>query len=104
MPGRPGGKPKAGLDRHYGWACATDPVRSDVWYVSASPSAFKAHSGGEAQAYIFRSMGGGPWQKLGGGLHQPLDYMPYALLADHGETWQRLPFNLKSIHRMLIML
>jgi len=118
-------QPRAGLDRHYGWACAADPTRPDVWYVSASPSAFKAHSGGSAQAYIFRSMSGATWQKLGGGLPQPLDYMPYALLtdpaapghlyaglsngdvwhsADYGERWQRLPFNLRSIHRMLVML
>jgi hypothetical protein len=117
-------QPRAGLDRHYGWACAADPAKPDVWYVSASPSAFKAHSGGGAQAHIFRSMGGGPWQKLGGGLPQPLDYMPYALLtdpaapghlyaglsngdlwhsADYGEMWQRLPLNLKNIRRMLVI-
>ncbi len=37
-------QPKAGLDRHYGWACAADPARPELWYISASPSAFKAHS------------------------------------------------------------
>jgi hypothetical protein len=69
-------------------------------------------------------MGSGPWQKLGGGLPKPLDYMPYAILTDpaapghlyaglsngdlwhstdHGEMWQRLPLNLKNIRRMLVI-
>jgi photosystem II stability/assembly factor-like uncharacterized protein len=92
-------RPKAGLDRHYGWACAADPARPEVWYVSASRSfsvsnfAPQAHIDGQANACIFRSSGGAPWQKLGGAgqthvsaegesLPQPLDYMAYALLTD----------------------
>ena len=118
-------QPKAGLDRHYGWACAADPEQPDIAYVSTSPDPFKAHSGNNAQAHIFRSIDGGAWQKLEGGLPQPLNSMPYALLtspaepghlyaglsngdvwhsADHGDTWRQLPFNLKNIERMLIML
>jgi len=118
-------QPKAGLDRHYGWACTADPARPEVWYASLSPNPFKAHSEKDAQAYIVRSVSGAAWEKLGGGLPQPLNYMPYSLLtdpaspghvyaglsngdvwhsADLGETWQLLPFNLKGIHRMLIML
>ena len=123
---------KAGLDRHYGWAVAADPAQPEVWYVSVStgfnwkqPGPPAAHDDGRANAYIFRSAGGAPWQKLGGGLPQPLDYMAYALITDpaapghlyaglsngdvwhstdHGDSWQRLPFNLKGIHRALIML
>ena len=115
---------KSGLDRHYGWACAADPARPDVWYVSVSPGAMKAHSKNSAQAIIFRSMGGN-WQPLSGGLPQPLNYMPYALLTDpeapgevyaglsngevwysahYGESWERLPFNLGAINRDLIAL
>lgn len=124
-------QPKEGLDRRYGWACAADPAQPEVWYISASPlfSLPKfvpvAHIDGQANAYIFRSSGGAPWQKLGGGLPQPLDYMAYALLtdpaapghvyaglsngdvwhsADYGDTWQKLPFNLGGIQRTLIML
>ena len=138
-------QPKAGLDRHYGWAVAADAARPEVWYASLSPlpSLTKpgpppAHIDGKANAYIFRSVGGAAWQKLAlspstalrvnsaeGGLPQPLNYMAYALitdpaapghlyagmsngdvwhLTDHGETWQQLPFNLKGIHRTLIML
>lgn len=118
-------QPKAGLDRRYGWACAADPARPEVWYVSVSSGPMAAHNDGRADAYIFRSVGGAAWQKLGGGLPQPLDYMPYALLTDpespghvyaglssgevwhsenHGDTWRKLPFNLGGIHRSLIML
>ena len=62
---------------------------------------------------------------LGGGLPQPLSYMAYALITDphapghlyaglsngdvwrstdHGDSWMQLPFNLKGIHRTLIIL
>lgn len=125
-------QPKTGIDRHYGWAVAADPAQPEVWYVSASPKFARsqfvvpaAHVDGEANAYIFRSSGGAAWQKLGGGLPQPLNFMAYALLTDpaapghlyaglsngdvwhsidHGDTWMQLPFNLKGIHRTLIML
>ncbi len=125
-------QPKEGLDRRYGWACAADPARPEIWYVSASPNFASwtqpipaAHVDGKANAYIFRSVGGAAWQKLSGGLPQPLDYMAYALItdpnapghlyaglsngdvwhsADHGDTWKQSPFNMKGIHRALIML
>lgn len=118
-------QPKEGLDRRYGWACTADPIRPEVWYASLSPSAFKAHSANDARAYIFRSTENGRWEKLYGGLPQPLDYMAYALLtdpespghlyaglsngdvwqsADYGESWQQLPFNLGRIGRSMIML
>lgn len=113
-----------GLDRRYGWAAAGDPGDPAVWYLSASPSAFKAHGDGTAQAHLFRNTGG-IWHKLTGGLPQPLDYMPYALLtdaaapghlyaglangeiwfsADRGDSWMQLPLSLGGIHRNLLML
>jgi hypothetical protein len=113
-----------GLDRHYGWAVAADPVRPEVWYLSASPGAFKAHSEKRAQASIFRS-DGEKWQRLGGGLPEPLDHMPYALLtdagapghiytslsngdiwhsSDHGEHWRQLPMSMGRIERAVAML
>jgi photosystem II stability/assembly factor-like uncharacterized protein len=126
-------QPKVGLDRHYGWTCAADPARPEVWYVSVAPTfVFPhftkfpiAHFDGYAHAHIFRTTGGAGWQKLDGGLPQPLDYMPYALLtdpaepghvyaglssgdvwfsADHGDVWQQLPFNLGGIYHAMIML
>jgi hypothetical protein len=122
--GRTWTQQKSGLDRHYGWACAADPAEPNVWYVSVSPGAMKAHSENNAQAAIFRSTGEG-WQRLAGGLPEPLDHMPYALLtdpeapghlyaglsdgevwhsADYGESWRQLPFNLEAIDRDLIAL
>jgi hypothetical protein len=120
-------QPAAGLDRHYGWACAADPERPEVWYVSLSPMGRgvpQAHVDGAANAYIFRSMGGEPWQKLTGGLPDPLNYMAYALVTDpnapghlyaglssgevwhtahYGDAWERLPFNLGGIYRTMII-
>ena len=122
--GRTWRQPKAGLDRHYGWACAADPFQPEICYLSVSPSPLKAHSEKNAQATIFRSNRNGEWQKLGGGLPQPLDHMPYALLTDPsepgnvyaglsngdvwrsqdlGNSWDRMPFNLNSVNRTMIM-
>lgn len=130
--GRTWKQPRAGLDRHYGWACAADPAQPEIWYVSVSPMfnfpnvvVPAAHVDGKANAYIFRAAGGAVWQKLGAGLPQPLSYMAYGLLTDpampghlyaglsngevwhstnYGDTFEKLPFNLRSIHRVLIML
>jgi photosystem II stability/assembly factor-like uncharacterized protein len=122
--GRIWARTKAGLDRSYGWAVAADPMRPEMWYLSAAPSAFKAHSQSNAQAYIFRNEGTS-WRRLAGGLPQPLDHMPYALLTergapgqlyaglsngdiwqsfDYGEQWAQLPLTLGRIERSLVML
>jgi photosystem II stability/assembly factor-like uncharacterized protein len=124
---------KAGLDCRYGWACAADPERPEVWYVSAGPQpsllSFKfipqAHIDGQAGAHIYRSAGGAAWEKLGGGLPQPLDYMAYGLLtdpdapghlyaglsngqvwhsADYGDNWALMPFNLGSVRREMVLI
>jgi hypothetical protein len=123
-------QPKAGRDRHYGWACAADPERPEVWYMSASTMMSRklepaAHVDGQANAAIFRSTGGAAWEKLGGGLPQPLNFMAYALLTDpkapghlyagmsngeiwhtndYGDNWQTLPINMGGIHRTLVMI
>ena len=118
-------QPRQGLDRHYGWAVASDLARPEIWYVATSPSPFKAHSAHNAQAAIFRTVGDGAWHKLGGGLPQPLDHMPYALLTDpaapghlyaglsngavwqspdYGDSWQPLPFVLPGIQRTMVLL
>jgi hypothetical protein len=125
---RDGGKtwrqPKDGLDRRYCWAVAADPAHPEVWYVSASPGPLKAHSRDNAQAHIFRSVGGASWEKLTCGLRQPLNSMPYALVTDrstpghlyaglsngdvwfsedYGNLWEKLPFNLGGIHTALLV-
>src|SRR5690606_39676473 len=66
------------------------PARPEVWYVSAAPLTVGprfwrmpvAHYPGEAHASVFRSSGGGTWERLAGGLPQPLDHMVYALVTD----------------------
>jgi hypothetical protein len=123
--GRTWQQPRAGLDRHYGWACAADPRQPEICYASIAPSPAQAHNSGKANAYIFRTNGDGVWQKLGGGLPQPLVHMPYALLTDpdvpghvyaglssgdvwwsqnYGDTWEPLPFNLRAIQHCLILI
>jgi photosystem II stability/assembly factor-like uncharacterized protein len=115
----------SGLDRIYGFAVGADPARPEVWYISVSPGPFKAHVEGKAEAFIYRKSGDSSWEKLNGGLPQPLPHMPYALLpdrdapghlyaglsngdvwqtADYGDHWQQLPLNLGSIWTSMIML
>jgi photosystem II stability/assembly factor-like uncharacterized protein len=123
-------QPHEGLDRRYGWACAADPEKPEVWYVSVSQSFSwrhfepSAHVDGYANAYIFRSVGGAAFEKLGGGLPQPLDYMAYSLITDpvepgslyaglssgelwhtndYGDSWIKLPVNMGKIERMLVL-
>ena len=112
------------LDRHYGWAVAADIEQPDLWYVSVSPSPRHAHTTGRAEAHIYRSRGG-QWEKLGGGLPDPLPDMPYGLLtdphapghiyaglrggdlwfsADYGDHWEKLPVRLPNIRSTVIAL
>lgn len=116
-------RPKDGLDRHYGWAVAADPAQPDIWYVAVSPGPSRAHSEDNAQAFVFRR-DGNRWKRLSGGLPQPLNHMPYALITDpnapnllyaglsngdiwlshdRGEDWEQLPVNLGVIRRSLVI-
>lgn len=124
-------QPRDGLDRHYGWSCAADPARPEVWYASLSPYGRRfwnppqAHVDGHSDAGIFRRMGDGPWRRVGGGLPDPLDNMPYALVThskaprclyaglnngevwqtiDLGVSWRQLPFSLAAVHRAMIVI
>jgi photosystem II stability/assembly factor-like uncharacterized protein len=130
--GRSWRHPLAGLDGRYAMACAADPVSPEVWYVAAAPLASwrapwrmpLAHHDGHARAGIFRSVGGARWERLGGGLPQPLDHMPYALVtvadrpghlyaglahgevwhtSDHGDRWTRLPVELGGVRPALVV-
>ena len=121
-------QPKRGLRHHYGWACAADPERPEVWYLSAGPMGWKgtpqAHKDGEANAAIYRSAGGAAWERLNGGLPQPMTHLAYALVtdpgapghlyaglsngevwhtADYGDSWAKLPFNLGPFHGRMIL-
>jgi hypothetical protein len=113
----------AGARLSYGWACAADPGDPETVYVSAARGPGRAHGSKPAQARIYRSRAGSDWEPLGGGLPDPLDAFPYALLTDpaapghlyagladgsvwftpdHGDAWERLPVELGRIERVLL--
>jgi hypothetical protein len=121
-------KPKKGMKHAYGWACAADPERPEVWYVSAGPYGLgfepQAHQDGQANAAIYRSAGGAAWERLNGGLPQPMTHLAYALVtdpvapghlyaglssgevwhtADYGDSWAKLPFNMGKVYRMAMI-
>jgi photosystem II stability/assembly factor-like uncharacterized protein len=116
-------KAKSGLAKHYGVACAADPKRPEVWYVSVAPNPGQAY-GEQAEAYLYRMSGGAGWQPIGWHDH-PLPQMPIALAtvpdapghlfagltygdvwhsADCGESWQKLPLNLGGVWRSMIVI
>ena len=111
-----------GRDRHYTWGLAIDPDDPDCWFISACPGPREAHNPrGNAQAYIYRWRGNGPWQALNGGLPQPLRNFPYALVSvpghlfaglndgriyeshDLGDSWQSLTLTGESLPSILAM-
>lgn len=116
-------KRNTGLARRYGVACAADPQRPGIWYVSVAPSPGKAY-GAAPQAYLYRADGGATWQPISWE-PQPMTQMPIALVtvpgapgtlyaattagqvwrtADYGEQWQQLPFTFSSAWRSLLVL
>ena len=79
-----------GMDRHYTWAVAVDPEDADCWFVSASTGPFKAHRDGNPEAGIYRRRRNEAWQRLHGGLPDPLPSMPYALVTGDGRLFAGL--------------
>jgi photosystem II stability/assembly factor-like uncharacterized protein len=121
--GRTWQKMKAGLAKHYGVACAADPQRPEIWYVSVAPGPGKAY-GDEPQAYLYRASGGADWQPIGWEAH-PMRQMPITLetdpsapghlyagttggqvwhSADYGDNWQELPFEFPSAWRSMVII
>ncbi len=122
--GRSWRHPTSGLDRRYGWAVAADPAQPEIRYLSAAPGPGKAHGPRPAEAAVYRAAGDESWERLAGGLPQPLDHMPYALITDprasghlyagtangdiwhtrdHGDTWTKLPLTLSAIRTALLV-
>jgi hypothetical protein len=116
-------KTRQGLAKNYGVACAADPGKPEVWYVSVAPGPGKAY-GEQAEAFLYRSSPGGSWQPIGWDEH-PMSPMPIALVThssvpgllyagltngdvwqsnDYGDSWEKLPFNFSGIWRSLIVL
>jgi hypothetical protein len=111
-----------GRDRHYTWALAIHPMDPDCWFLSASTGPRAAHGSQDAQGFIYRWRGDGPWQALAGGLPQPLKSMPYALAMhqsrvyaglsngqiwtseDEGDHWQRLEMSGEPLTRIEAMI
>lgn len=127
--GRTWQRPQPGLDRTYGFAVVADPQRPELWYVSASPQPSwrgpwvpPAHIDGQSDAAVYRIEADGRPRRLAGGLPQPLDHFPYALVtdpaaagclyvglvngevwvsADYGDHFHPLPVNLGAGLRLL---
>jgi photosystem II stability/assembly factor-like uncharacterized protein len=110
-----------GLDRHYTWSVTVDPDDPDCWYLSASVGPYAAHGRVDPEARIYRRHAGEPWQRLTGGLPEPLPAMPYALVAspgrlfagladgqlwesrDRGDSWSELQLQGDALRRLVAL-
>jgi hypothetical protein len=79
-----------GLERLYTWGLAIDEDDPDRWYVSAAFGPGRAHGRGPSDAAVYVREGDRPWERLAGGLPEPLDAFPYALLAHRGRLYAGL--------------
>jgi hypothetical protein len=116
-------KVKHGLAKHYGIVCAADPQKPEIWYLCVGASPMNAFSE-NSKVYLYRAAGGAGWQPIGWQSH-PLTDTPTALVtipgapghlyaglyngdvwhtADHGDSWQKLPFNMGGIWFSLLVL
>lgn len=114
-------QPRPGLDRRYCINVAADAERPDRWYAVVAP-VLKAH-GADSQARLVRSVGGGAWETLGGGLPASFDRLPLLaadpvepgglyLASGHGavwhstnsgDTWRPLPIDLGAVWFRLVV-
>jgi photosystem II stability/assembly factor-like uncharacterized protein len=123
--------PHRGLTTRYGMAVAADGVRPEVWYLAAAPlfalSTFVSgpvgHTEGAARAALWRSSGGAAWERLAGGLPQPISSPPYGLATDpgsagrvvlglangtlwrsedHGDRWECLPVRARGVRHLAV--
>lgn len=115
-------QPRGGLAKHYGVACAADPLQPEVWYVALAPSPGKAY-GRSPEAYLYRASGGADWQPIGWESH-PMSEFPQALAtvpgaaghlyagtthghiwhsSDYGDTWRKLPVHMGRIGSSLLV-
>lgn len=100
-----------GLAHHYLYGMAVDSQNPDTMLVSGASSPDAAHNPTNAESYVYRRTGGGPWQLAMDGL-PPAQGMMVPILAAHptrtgtfyaatnlglftsadsGESWQPLP-------------
>jgi photosystem II stability/assembly factor-like uncharacterized protein len=71
-----------GMDRHYCWALAVDPVDPNLWYVSATHGARYAHrEDGNSAGQIYRRDHSDEWKALTINGETESHNMPYALLV-----------------------
>ena len=113
-------KVKAGLDRRYGFSLAPDPSDPRAAFLAAAPLR-DAHTA-NARACVYR-LADGAWQKLGGGLPDELEQLPYAIATsvsqpesvyiglgdgtiwhsgDSGRSWSMLGLTLPGLRRLLV--
>jgi hypothetical protein len=61
-------RPNEGLAHQYLWSVAADPADPDTLVVSAAPGPPQAHNPQQAESFIYRRSGNGPWQLIRAGL------------------------------------
>jgi hypothetical protein len=99
-----------GLEHHYLYGLAVDAADPDIMLISAAAAPFAAHDPSNAESYVYRREGGGPWQLAMNGLPNASGMTVPTLTAyatprvfyaasnqgvhrtrDAGRTWEPIP-------------
>ncbi len=78
-------RPDEGLEYHYLWSVAANPVDPDTIVISASPGPRQAHSQPYAESAIYRRSDGNQWRQVQAGLPAPRGLLAPVLAADEAE-------------------
>src|SRR5260370_39947805 len=78
-------RPDEGLEYHYLWSVAANPIDPDTIVISASPGPRQAHSQPYAESAIYRRSDGNQWRQVQAGLPAPRGLLASVLAADEAE-------------------
>ena len=78
-------QPDEGIERHYLYGLAVDPVDPDTMIVSAARSPQAAHDYRYADSTVYRRTGGDPWREVREGLPEPAGTTRAMLAANPAE-------------------
>lgn len=92
-------RPGDGLQHHYLWSVAADPVDPATLVISAAPGPQEAHNPAQALSALYRRSGDAPWQLLREGLPEPRGILASVLATNKAEPHVFYAANNRGVFR-----